>query len=54
MTMTDVIVETGPGWELVADYEDPPEHNHRDIFDATDDCPRCERDELYAEERPAR
>lgn len=49
----ELVIETGPGWELTADIEDePPQHNHFDYRDApedADDCPRCAYDTLRAE-----
>lgn len=47
-----VVIEAGPGWEVVADFPDEPQHNHFDIWDAPavlEDCPRCELDNARAE-----
>ena len=45
-----VVVEDHGAYVVTADLEDePPAHNHFDIFDSTDDCERCAFDQLRAE-----
>ena len=48
-----VVIEDHGGYVVTADLEDePPEHNHFDIWDGpedSDDCPRCQWETLRAE-----
>ena len=45
-----IVIEDQGAYVVTADLEDdPPAHDHFDIWDSTDDCPRCAFDQLRAE-----
>ena len=45
-----IVIEDHGGYVVTADLEDdPPAHDHFDIWDGTESCPRCEYDTLRAE-----
>ena len=48
--LREFVVESGPGWIVTADAADePPAHDHFDIWDSTESCERCQFDQLRAE-----